>query len=72
MFRKRVEPLDLLLAVLAAIVPGAAIFYWLAINGRLPFDFLSGIAYLLVVASVMLAVVGGMIAFALWFFSPRR
>ncbi len=72
MFRKRVEPLDLLLAVLAAIVPGAAIFYWLAINGRLPFDFVSGIAYLLVAASVMLAVVGGMIAFAVWFFSPRR
>jgi len=72
MFRKTVQPLDLLLAVLAAIVPGAAIFYWLASNGRLPFDFLFGVSYLLVAASVMLAVVGGMIAFAVWFFSPRR
>jgi hypothetical protein len=72
MFRKTVNPLDLVLAVLAAAVPGAAMFYWLAINGRLPFDFLSGIVYLLVAASVMLAVIGGMIAFAVWFFSPRR
>jgi hypothetical protein len=72
MFRKTVNPLDLLLAVLAAAVPGAAIFYWLAINGRLPFDFLTGLAYLFVAASVMLAVIGGMIAFAVWFFSPNR
>ena len=72
MFQKTVTPLDLLLAVLAAILPGAAIFYWLASSGRLPFDFMSGIAYLLVTASVMLAVIGGMIAFAMWFFSPRR
>jgi hypothetical protein len=72
MFRKTVQPLDLLLAVLAAIVPGAAIFYWLAWSGRLPFDFMFGVAYLLVTASVMLTVIGGMIAFAMWFFSPRR
>jgi len=72
MFQKKVHPLDLLLAVLAAIVPGAAIFYWLARTGRLPFDFLFGLAYLLTAASVMLAVIGGMIAFAVWFFSPRR
>lgn len=72
MFRKTVHPLDLLLAVLAAIVPGAAIFYWLAMSGRLPFGFLFGLAYLLVAASVMLAVIGGMIAFALWFFGPHR
>jgi hypothetical protein len=31
-----------------------------------------GVAYLLVAASVMLGVIGGMIAFAMWFFSPRR
>jgi hypothetical protein len=72
MFSKKVHPLDLLLAVLAAIVPGAAIFYWLAISGRLPFNFLFGLAYLLTAASVMLAVIGGMIAFAVWFFSPHR
>ena len=72
MFTKKVQPLDLVLAVLAAIVPGGAIFYWLASRGRLPFDFLSGIAYLLTAASVMLTVIGGMIAFAVWFFSPRR
>jgi hypothetical protein len=57
---------------LAAVTPGAAIFYWLAKSGRLPFDFLFGLVYLLVAASVMLAVVGGMIAFAVWFFSPHR
>jgi hypothetical protein len=72
MFRKTVHPLDLLLAVLAAVVPGAAIFYWLALSGRLPFGFLFGLAYLLTAAAVTLAVVGGMIAFAVWFFSPRR
>jgi hypothetical protein len=72
MFRKTVNPLDLLLAVLAAAVPGTAIFYWLAINGRLPFDLLSGFAYLIVAASVMLAVIGGMIWFAVWFLSPNR
>jgi high-affinity Fe2+/Pb2+ permease len=72
MFQKKVHPLDLLLAVLAAVAPGAAIFYWLASSGRLPFDFLSGLVYLLVAASVMLAVIGGMIAFAVWFFSPHR
>ncbi len=72
MFQKKVHPLDLLLAVLAALTPGAAIFYWLAKSGRLPFDFLFGLVYLLVAATVMLAVVGGMIAFAVWFFSPHR
>ena len=72
MFQKKVHPLDLLLAVLAAVTPGAAIFYWLAKSGRLPFDFLFGLAYLLVAASVMLAVVGGLIAFAVWFFSSHR
>jgi len=72
MFRKNVHPLDLLLAVLAAVTPGAAILYWLAINGRLPFDMLTALAYLLTAASVMLAVIGGMVAFAIWFFSPRR
>jgi len=72
MFRKTVQPLDLLLAVLAAIVPGAVVFYWLAINGRLPFDMLTGLSYLVVAAAVMLGVIGGMIAFAIWFFSPRR
>ena len=72
MFRKTIHPLDLLLAVLAAIAPGAAIFYWLAASGRLPFDFMFGVVYLLTAASVMLAVIGGMIAFAIWFFSPHR
>jgi len=72
MFRKTVHPLDLLLAVLAAAVPGAAIFYWLASSGRLPFGFLFGLASLLMAASVMLAVIGAMIAFAVWFFSPNR
>ncbi len=72
MFRKKVHPLDLLLAVLAAATPGAAIFYWLARSGRLPFDFLFGLVYLLTAASVMLAVIGGMIWFAVWFFSPHR
>jgi len=72
MFRKSVHPLDLLLAVLAAATPGGAMLYWLAINGRLPFDFLTGLAGLIVAAAVMLGVIGGMIAFALWFFSPRR
>ena len=72
MFRKTIHPLDLLLAVLAAIAPGAAIFYWLAASGRLPFDFMFGVVYLLTAAGVMLAVIGGMIAFAIWFFSPRR
>jgi hypothetical protein len=68
MFNKTVHPLDLLLAVLAAATPGAAIFYWLAKRGGLPFDFLTGLAGL--IAAV--AVVGGMVAFAVWFFSPRR
>ena len=72
MFRKTVQPLDLLLALLAAIVPGAAILYWLASQGRLPFDFMFGVAYLLTAAGVMLGVIGGMIWFATWFFSPRR
>jgi len=72
MFKKTIHPLDLLLAVLAAVAPGAAIFYWLASSGRLPFDFLFGLAFLLTAASVMLAVIGGMIAFAVWFFSPHR
>jgi hypothetical protein len=72
MFKKTVHPLDLLLAVLAAATPGAAIFYWLAKSGRLPFDFLFGIAYLLTTVCVMLCVIGGMVWFATWFFSPRR
>ena len=72
MFRKTIHPLDLLLAVLAAIAPGAAIFYWLAASGRLPFEFMFGVVYLLTAASVMLAVIGGMIWFAVWFFSPHR
>jgi hypothetical protein len=72
MFRKKVHPLDLLLAVLAAVLPGAAIFYWLAMSGRLPFSFLMGLAYLLTAAAVMLAVIGGMVWFALWFFGPHR
>jgi hypothetical protein len=72
MFRKTVQPLDLLLCVLAAATPGTAIFYWLAKSGRLPFDFVFGIAYLLTAVGVMLGVVGGMVWFAIWFFSPRR
>jgi len=72
MFRKTIHPLDLLLAVLAAVTPGAAIFYWLAMSGRLPFGFVFGLLYLLTAAAVMLAVIGGMVAFALWFFSPHR
>ena len=72
MFTKTVHPLDLLLAVLAAIVPGAAIVYWLALTRWQPGDFLMGLAYLLVAASTMLLVVGGMVAFAVWFFSPHR
>lgn len=69
MFTKTVHPLDLLLAVLAAATPGAAIFYYYS---RLPFDFLLGIAYLLTAASVMLSVVGGLVWFALRFFGPHR
>jgi len=72
MFKKTVHPLDLLLAVLAAATPGAAILYWLARRGTLPVDFLTGLAGLVAAATVMLAVVGGMIAFAVWFFSPDR
>ena len=72
MFNKTVHPLDLLLAVLAAATPGAAIFYWLARRGGLPFDFLTGLAGLLAAAAIMLGVVGGMVAFAVWFFGPRR
>ena len=72
MFKKTIHPLDLLLAVLAAALPGAAIFYWLAMSGRLPFGFLFGLVYLLTAASVMLVVIGGMVAFAIWFFSPHR
>jgi hypothetical protein len=72
MFRKTVHPLDLLLAVLLAATPGGAILYWLAISGRLPFDFLSGLLYLLTAVAVMLVVIGGMVAFAIWFFSPKR
>ena len=72
MFKKTIHPLDLLLAVLVATAPGAAIFYCLAASGRLPFDFLFGVVHLLTAAAVMLAVIGGMIAFAVWFFSPNR
>jgi hypothetical protein len=72
MFKKTVQPLDLLLAVLAAATPGAAILYWLAISGRLPFGFLFGVASLLFAVGVMLCVIGGMVWFAIWFFSPRR
>jgi drug/metabolite transporter (DMT)-like permease len=72
MFRKTVHPLDLVLAVCVAVLPGAAMFYWLAVRGRLPFDILTGLSYLVVAAAVMLAVIGSMIAFAVWFFSPRR
>ncbi|MEJ0074283.1 MAG: hypothetical protein WDO17_02345 [Alphaproteobacteria bacterium] len=72
MFRKTVHPLDLVLAVCVAVLPGATIFYWLAVHGRLPFDMLTGLSYLVVAAAVMLAVIGGLIAFAVWFFSPRR
>ena len=72
MFEKKVQPLDLLLAVLAAATPGAAIFYWLAKRGTLPFDFLTGLAGLLAAATVMLAVIGGMVWFAVWFFGPHR
>ena len=72
MFKKNVHPLDLLLAVLAAATPGAAIFYWLARRGTLLFDFLTGVAGLLAAATVMLAVIGGMVWFAVWFFGPHR
>jgi hypothetical protein len=72
MFQKQVHPLDLVLAVLAVATPGGAILYWLALKGRLPFDFVTGIAGLVVIAVVMLAVIGGLVSFALWFFSPRR
>ena len=72
MFEKKIHPLDLLLAVLAAATPGAAIFYWLAKRGTLPFDFLTGLAGLIAAATIMLAVVGGMVAFAVWFFGPDR
>ncbi|MGB9364939.1 MAG: hypothetical protein WCE79_02885 [Xanthobacteraceae bacterium] len=72
MFRKTVHPLDLLLAVVSAAVPGAAVWYWLALTRWQPVDFLMGLGYLLVAASTMLLVVGGMIAFAAWFFSPYR
>ena len=72
MFKKTVQPLDLLLAVLAAATPGAAIFYWLAQSGRLPFGFLFGVMSLVIAVSVMLCVIGGLVCFAIWFFSPRR
>ena len=72
MFEKKVHPLDLLLAVLAAAAPGAAIFYWLAKRGTLPFDFLTGLAGLLAAAAIMLSVIGGMVWFAVWFFGPHR
>ena len=72
MFRKTIHPLDLVVAVLTAGAPGMALFYWLAINGRLPFDLLTGLSYLLVAASVMLAAVGSVVWFAVWFFSPHR
>ena len=73
MFQKTVHPLDLLLALFVAVMPGAAIFYWLALTRNWqPVDFLMGLAALLVAASSMLLVVGGMVAFAVWFFSPHR
>jgi hypothetical protein len=72
MFRKTVHPLDFVLAVLIAVAPGMAMFYWLAINGRLPFDLLTGLSYLFVAAFVMLAAVGSIVWFAVWFFSPHR
>jgi hypothetical protein len=72
MFQKSVHPLDLLLAVLAAALPGGAILYWLAIKGRLPFDFVTGLAGLIFAAIVMLAVIGGLVRFALWYFSPQK
>ncbi len=72
MSRNTVHPLDLMLAVLIAVAPGMALFYWLAIYGRLPFDLLTGLSYLLVAASVMLAGVGSVVWFAVWFFSPHR
>jgi hypothetical protein len=72
MFQKTVHPLDLLLAVLAAVLPGAAIVYGLALTRWQPADFLMGLAYLLVAASTMLLVVGGLVAFAVWFFRPYR
>lgn len=72
MFNETIHPLDLVLAVLLAALPGGAILYWLAINGRLPFDFLTGLLSLVTAAAVMLAVIGGMIGFAVWFFGPRK
>ena len=51
MFTKTVHPLDLLLAVLAASMPGAAIWYWMAVTRKWePADFLMGLAALLVAA----------------------
>ena len=72
MFTKTVHPLDLVLAVLAAVTPGAAILYWLALTRWQPVDFLMGLAALLVAACTMLLPIGGLIAFAIWFFSPKR
>ena len=72
MFGKNVHPLDLVLAVLLAVAPSMALFYWMAINGRLPFDLLTGLSYLVVAVSVMLAAIGGIAWFAVWFLSPRR
>jgi hypothetical protein len=72
MFGKTIHPLDLVLAVLAAVTPGMALFYGMAINGRLPFDLLTGLSCLLVAASVMLAAIGSMVWFAVRFFSPHR
>ena len=71
MFRKTVHPLDLLLAVLAAVTPGAAIFYWLAIRpAAVRFPVRPCVSAHR--RGVMLAVIGGMVAFAVWFFSPHR
>jgi hypothetical protein len=72
MFKRTVHPLDLLLAVLAAALPGSAVLYWLAKSGRLPFDFIVGVGGLVFAAAVMLCTVGGLVWFAVWFFGPKR
>ena len=69
---KTAHPLDLLLVVLAAATPGGALLYWLAITERMQIDFALAIAFLVGSALGMLVVIGGLVWFAMYWFSPHR
>ncbi len=69
---KTAHPLDLLLVVLAAATPGGALLYWLAVTERMQIDFALAIAFLAGSALGMLLVIGALVWFAMWFFSPHR